>query len=188
MSAMKADAIRMPSPKAMHAVAREQRPAARTRPVVVCVRRGRAHGHAHGDGRGGGHGGRRARLALHGCARARGATARPCPAERKTPRPPARWRTGRAPAWLSNASGSKCMKAVASKAPAARLSRCCGPTPSWRPPRPIRINSAAAHTLPMPAASVAIKIAINVIAISAYQYCPRGIFFYQTSAHPSQLR
>ena len=35
----------------------------------------------------------------------------------------------------------------------------------------------------MPAASVAIKIAINVIAISAYQYCPRGIF-YQTSAHP----
>jgi phage terminase small subunit len=30
----------------------------------------------------------------------------------------------RAPDWLSNASGSKCMKAVAIKAPAAMLSMC----------------------------------------------------------------
>jgi molybdate transport repressor ModE-like protein len=34
----------------------------------------------------------------------------------------------------SNASGSRCMKAVASRAPAARLSRCCGPTLAPRPP------------------------------------------------------
>ena len=67
--------------------------------------------------------------------------------------------------------GSRCMKAVPAR-PRGQAEQVLRPTPSWRPPRPKRINSAAAHTLPMPAASVAIKIAINVIAISAYQYCP----------------
>ena len=66
-------------------------------------------------------------------------------------------------AWLSNASGSKCINAVASNAPAAKLSKCCGPTLSALPRRR-RNKNAANHTLPMPEAKVAKRIAINVIA------------------------
>ena len=65
--------------------------------------------------------------------------------------------------WLSKASGSKRRKAVANKAPAARLSRCCGPTPvRWF--RPKRISKAAIQTLPIPATRVAMRMAIRVMS------------------------
>ena len=61
------------------------------------------------------------------------------------------------------------MKAVASSAPAARLSRCCG----FTPPEPLRTPTfnrrAATHTLPIPATRVAAMMTIKFIAA-----CARG--------------
>ena len=78
------------------------------------------------------------------------------------------------PAWLSNASGNKCMKAVAKSAPAARLSMCCVERASTP-----KLKAAASHTLPIPAVSVPNRIAINIIANYAY---------YSTALRPKSLQ
>ena len=56
-----------------------------------------------------------------GCAHARGATARPLVQQKENTTPTSKVANRScAPAWLSNASGSRCMAAVASKAPRRR--------------------------------------------------------------------
>ena len=161
-SAMKAEAIRMPSPKqcTLSPVSTAQPPRSAARACAWSVRMGM--------------------VAPWPCAcRARRPCAWPwwcsCPwchssalSSRKKNTSPtssvanSAW----APAWLSKASGSRCMKAVASSAPAARLSRCCsqaaGARRRGRRPSPARIRAAASQTLPMPAARVARRMAIRV--------------------------
>ena len=58
------------------------------------------------------------------------------------------------------------MKAVASKAPAAKLNNCC----VWRA-NTVRVSHAATHTLPTPAINVARTIQISFIS---YQLLDKG--------------
>lgn len=56
------------------------------------------------------------------------------------------------------------MNEVANSAPAAKLSRYCGPKLSLRPPKRVRNNSAAIQTLPMPVTKVAMMMVNRTIA------------------------